>query len=284
MDHTHFQTIVVGVDFSTYSKIVVKQASQMAKEYKAQLILVHTLNSASFMSGQFPFVDLEDEFIQPLTKEVISFYKLKNLIAEMKLEAKVVVNIGRPAEGIIAIAKQQDHPLIVVGHKGKSTFMGRFFIGSTAEQLALHSPFPVWIHRGNDVKFPKKILLPCDFSKRSTTSLAAAQSLNGLPKTKYEFFHVIQEPLPVLDINQWKQRMNEIKRQESAHQREFRKRFPQIPLKSVTGEAAPLIAKESKKFDLIAMAPHSREGLFAGFGSVTAKVVRSGDTPVLITR
>ena len=274
----HFQTIVVGVDFSPYSKIVVKQALALAKGHSAHLVFVNSVNNTSFMAGEVPLLDIEKEIIKPLTHEIITFYKLKDLAPG----SKVVVNLGRPANGIIDVAKDFQTPLIVVGHKGKSTPMGRFFLGSSAEQLALHSPFPVWIHRGDSVKIPNKILLPCDYSSRATASLEAAKCLKG-SKPKYEFFHVTQHPLPVLDAVQWKMALRAFKLKENTRQRLFHEKFPRVPLVKRAGDPAPLIMKESKKFDLIAMTPHNREGLFSGFGSVTAKVVRAGDTPILIT-
>ena len=278
MNQSNFQTVVVGVDFSPYSRIVVKQALELAKKHKAQLIFVHALSSTALMTGDIK-VDIKNDFIKPLTEEIVLFYKLK----ELAPTAKVVVSLGRPCDIIISMAKKFQTPLIIVGHKGTSTLMGRFFIGSTAEQLALHSPFPVWIHRGNAVKLPKKILLPCDYSKRTTNSLEVVKSFDDSSKSKYEFFHVFQQPFPFLDADEWHRSMEAIREKENSNQKKFHKRYPEVPFKCKLGHPAHLIAEESKKFDLIAMAPHNREGIFSGFGSVTAKVVRSGNTPVLIT-
>lgn len=278
MSQSRFQTIVVGVDFSPYSKIVVKQALALALEQKAETVFVHTFSNLALTTGEV-YIDIDKEFIKPLTKEVISFYKLK----EIAPNSKIVVSLGKASDEIIALARRTQAPLIVVGHKGKSTSFGRFFIGSTAEQLALHSPYPVWIHRGNSVRHPQKILLPCDFTKRTSASLDLAKAFNGSSKSKFEFFHVVQPPVPILDAAQYKLMRQKLERHEAAHQQQFHDRFPEVPLVKKSGEPAPLIARESKKFDLIAMAPHSREGIFSGFGSVTTKVVRQGSTPILIS-
>jgi nucleotide-binding universal stress UspA family protein len=277
MNGSKFKTIVVGVDFSDYSKIVVKQAAKLAEIYGAKLIFVHSLSFTIYSSSYQMFTDFMRDVVEPIKAEIRSFYRQKDLA-----QSEVVVEVGTASEVIIRIAKASENPLIVVGHKGQSG-LGRFFLGSNAERLALHSPFPVWVHRGNSVRVPKKILLPCDFSQRTQTSFNIANDISNGEKTKLEFFHVQQMPVPILDVVGFRAAMKKFSAYESRKKREFKISFPKVPLKASVGEPASSIEKESKKFDLIAMAPHSREGVFSNFGSVTAKVVRNGDVPVLIT-
>jgi len=274
-----FKTIVVGVDFSNYSKIVVRQAAQLAEKFETKLIFVHSIKNISLMTGEVP-LDLENDFIRPLSKEVISFYKLKKIAPN----STVIVSVGRASDTIITAAKEAEAPLIVVGHKGATaTALGHFFLGSTAEQLALHSPFPVWIHRGNTAKVPNKVLLPCDFSDRTTKSVQTVKGLNDFNGAQYEFLHIAQEPSPIVGGQRWKKAVKAFRKNETVYRKKFQALYPDIPLKCVSGDPAQLIVKESKKFDLVAMAPNNREGLFSTFGSVTAKVVRSGEIPVLIS-
>src|SRR5690348_5761595 len=100
MNQSHFQTIIVGVDFSGYSKTVVKQATLLAKEQGAELVFVHAQN---IISGELPYTysDLEDEFIKPLTAKVHSFYKIKDLAPN----SKVIIKIGRANDSLISVAK-----------------------------------------------------------------------------------------------------------------------------------------------------------------------------------
>ncbi len=65
MSQKRFQTVVVGVDFSPYSKLVVKQALALAKTQRASLIFVHSVNSTALMTGEVPF-DFENDLIKPM--------------------------------------------------------------------------------------------------------------------------------------------------------------------------------------------------------------------------
>ncbi len=46
-----FQTVVVGVDFSRYSRLVVRQAERLAREFDCKLILVHATFQPMQISG-----------------------------------------------------------------------------------------------------------------------------------------------------------------------------------------------------------------------------------------
>jgi nucleotide-binding universal stress UspA family protein len=48
------------------------------------------------------------------------------------------------------------------------------------------------------------------------------------------------------------------------------------------GTVADRIRDHAENFDLIAISPHEKTKTKTPFGSVTAKVVRSGDKPVLV--
>jgi nucleotide-binding universal stress UspA family protein len=279
MKNPMFKNIVVGVDFSDYSKIVVKQAVKLAEFYQAKLIVVHSISSMLYTNDVRMYYDIQKDIVKPMEEEVYSFYGLDKLSEK----PKVYVSLSTPGALINSVAGSYKNSLILVGHRGQSK-LGRFFLGSNAEYLALSAERPVWIHRGNSVGIPKKILLPSDFSPRTKTSLKIAEGFRNGSKPTLEFFHAHQGPTPVLDIKKYQKLWNAYAVSETNKRRRFQKLFPSVPFKAVDGDVAASILSESKSFDLIAMAPHNRKGLFSKLGSVTSKVVRTGETPVLVIR
>lgn len=279
MKNPGFKNIIVGVDFSDYSKIVVKQAIKLAEYYEAKLVLVHSISTALYTADVRMYYDITNDIVKPMEDEVISFYSLD----ELDEKPKVFVAMSTPTALINSVAESYRNSLIVVGHRGQSK-LGRFFLGSNAESLALSAVRPVWIHRGNAVRVPRKILLPSDFSPRSKASLKVAQSFANGKKPALEFFHAQGMPEPILDIGRYQKLLAGFNAVESDKRKRFKALFPKVPFKTVTGDVISSILDESKKFDLIAIAPHNRKGMFARFGSVTGKLVRTGDTPILVTR
>lgn len=75
----------------------------------------------------------------------------------------------------IVVGVRRQNPLIVVGHKSGHA-IARLFIGSVAEKLAASSPFPVWIHRGNKIIVPRKILIPSDLERKFERAFRGAEA------------------------------------------------------------------------------------------------------------
>ncbi len=279
MKKSTFKTIVVGVDFSDYSKIVAKQAIKLAELYHAKLAFVHSISPVFYTPDVRMYYDVAKDIVKPLEEEVVSFYGLDKLSET----PKVHIALSTPSALINRVAGIYPNSLIVVGHRGLSK-LGRFFLGSNSESLALSAVRPVWIHRGNVVRIPRKILLPSDYSSRSKASLKVAQTFANGRKPSLEFFHAQGAPVPVLDIDRYQRLLETFNKSETNKRKRFKSLFPRVPFKTVTGDVVSSILDESKKFDLIAIAPHNRKGIFSRFGSVTGKLVRAGDTPILVTR
>src|SRR3989338_6265468 len=177
-----FKTIVVGVDFSPYSKLVVKQAKLLSQLCNTKLVLVHAIHDpveyspSLYMS--FPNLISEKSYEERIKK----MYEIRNS------SAKIIAKRGTPASLLQETARKFSKPLIVVGHKGQSKIVD-FFFGSTAQILALKSKIPVWIHRGNKVIKPAKVLIPHDLSLESNHAIDIVKKLSLTTPLTYEVFH-----------------------------------------------------------------------------------------------
>jgi nucleotide-binding universal stress UspA family protein len=251
-----FRSIVVGLDFSKYSKKVLDQAVALGKFYSVPVVAI-------YCSGEKVGDEIREYFDD--------YYDLRR----RGVKATVICDV--PEHGLIKEARKQRAPLILVGHKGHSV-ISEFLLGSAAERLALKSPFPVWIQRGNKIVKPLKFLVPHDLKKPSDNALKLARQLKGVTEALF----VSHEPVPVLDYETWVEVHNEVIKINKKALLKFRRSHPRTKIRSAKGDPAEAIIRYGRKFSAVIMSPHSHREGFHGFGKVTNKVVRGAPVPVLI--
>lgn len=273
-----FQTIIVGVDFSRYSKIVFKQAIQLAEQFNAKLVLAYAdYNEWQVASPEIPYVPQVS--LKDLTAEVERFYHIR---PSPKLS--VEVRRGLPETVVLGIAKQYPQPLIIVGSQGKNA-ISRYLLGSHAEAIALKSKYPVWVHRGNKIVPFKKVLIPTDFSKSSNKQIDQIKDWKNKIPLSLRFLYVKPEALPILNYPAYMQVTKEIKNTMKNSLNQFRRRNRGLPVLTLSGmDPSEKISSVGRKYDVIAMNPHNRSGLFHRFGRVTSKVIRLSNNPILVMR
>lgn len=270
-DQQKIENLIVGLDLSTYSKVIVREAKALAKKWNLKPVYVYVFEDTSIFDNRFDY-----------KRNKVSAYYSKEMQKKLRLEEdEVVVRFGRPSDQIIAEAKSRPNSMILIGHRGMSP-IGRLFIGSTAENIALKSPVPVWVHRGEKVVMPKKILVPADFSPRSDRAVGKIIALNNTLKSSVELFHVMQQPAPVLDYSTYSAFYNEIKKDDDLGVKKLKKKFPKMKLKTAVGNIIYEIGQRSKGFNVVALSPRTESKKAPFFGGVTAKLIRNSDKPVLV--
>ncbi len=272
MSKRTIKNLIVGVDLSNYSKVVAREAKELSEKLKIPATFVYVFQDIAIFDEAFKFK--KPELSKHYEKEFRRKYSLSK-------NDNVIVRYGRPYEEIIATAKNFEDPMIIAGHRGYNSFV-RFFLGSTVERLALVSPFPVWIHRGKAVVVPKKILIPCDLSARSHHTISEIGPLKSALKASTEFFYVMPEPMPVLDYQTYSIIHEQLMKIETRKVRSFRKKHPGLKTVKALSGAVYKIQERAKNFDLIALSPKNHKKSVPFFGSVTTKLLRSGDKPILV--
>ena len=269
-----FKTIIVGVDFSPYSKIVVSQAKLLSKLWKARLVLVHAIHDpveyspSLYMS--FPNLISEKSY----EERILKFYGIT------QASAKVLARRGTPAALLVATAGKFSKPLIMAGHKGQSKIVD-FFFGSTAQMLALSSGIPVWIHRGSKVDDPKRILIPHDLSESANHSIDIVKQLALTSPLNYEVFFVKERAFPVLDYKTYMDFDARLVKQSRLKIGNLLKSYPHLPFVAANGEVTEKIVKRTEKFDLLLMTHHNPPKYFSK--RETAELLRRIKTPMLVT-
>jgi nucleotide-binding universal stress UspA family protein len=147
---SRIRTILHPTDFSRASAPAFKRAVQMAKDNRAQLLILHILAPASPMlmtDGYVPpkvYDDMEAAARAEAQKQ------LRRLVEKAKhagARVKPILLEGIAHERIIQAARSRKADLVVIGTHGRTGF-ARFFLGSVASRVLAISPCPVLTVRG----------------------------------------------------------------------------------------------------------------------------------------
>ena len=141
--------ILHPTDFSRASGAAFLKAVALAKESRAELLLVHVLLPTT------PFIG--DGYISPKTYEELEASARRGAQRELakvvaraqkaKARVKAVLLEGVPYDKIARVARSKRADLIVMGTHGRSG-LSKFFLGSVAERVIALAPCPVLTVRG----------------------------------------------------------------------------------------------------------------------------------------
>jgi nucleotide-binding universal stress UspA family protein len=164
-----FQRILVAVDGSDAAKRAVKTAAELAVKAYAAVQLVNVV-SPPVPFGLAPIpeaLELEGKLFQAGWQMLAEMRKL--IPSGINVEDKVLE--GRPADEIIAQAKNWQADLVVVGDHNQH-LLSRFLLGSTADAVVRHAPCPVLVVR-KQVREPSTCK-KCEATERTVAAPAEA--------------------------------------------------------------------------------------------------------------
>ncbi|HEX5491794.1 MAG TPA: universal stress protein [Candidatus Udaeobacter sp.] len=136
--------IVVPVDFSEFSERALKYAVQMAKEFKAELLLVHVVEAfpIDYMLGIKSAEQANQWQVQQSEK------RLREVCGKLTSEDSVAVSssvkFGKPFQEIVHFASEHQIDLIIIATHGY-TGLKHIQLGSTAEMVVRHATCPVLV-------------------------------------------------------------------------------------------------------------------------------------------
>ncbi|MGZ4057272.1 MAG: universal stress protein, partial [Bacteroidia bacterium] len=169
--------ILVPVDFSEQSLIALEQSYNLAREYNAEITLLHVIEEHGMLSKFFSKQQHED-----LKKNIQK--ELDDLAANVEKKSKVKVNTliakGTIYEKISEVAELINATMIVMGTNGDEGKRKRF-IGSNALRVVRESSVPVITIKGKHHRNGcKNIVLPLDLSKETREKVTKAIELSKL--------------------------------------------------------------------------------------------------------
>ena len=138
------EKILFPTDFSEHSKHAFTYALSFAKEYGAQLHMLHVVEDVQYLANAYmfdvpmmpSFADMEEN----RQKEMEEFIEREVTDASIKIEKSI--RHGRPFLEIIQAAKDESVDLIVIATHGRGGLEHALF-GSTAEKVVRKAPCPV---------------------------------------------------------------------------------------------------------------------------------------------
>lgn len=133
--------ILVPTDFSPSSEAGVEYAAAMAKQFGAEVILVHVVESFPYMITDTVTVVSYTDSLKTVAQALLD--GLSSKLSKEGLSIKThLATIGFPPGEIIKRAEREKADIIVMATHGR-TGLGRLLMGSVAEKVVRLSPVPV---------------------------------------------------------------------------------------------------------------------------------------------
>jgi nucleotide-binding universal stress UspA family protein len=295
------RTILLPTDFSRSSRQALPHALFLARQFGAELHLLH----AVVWRGE----DSDPARAFPDREEILA---RMSEIAESEMAALVAPHRGEPLRlrevrerglyagpVILDYAREHDVDLIVIGTHGRRGPQ-HLILGSIAEEVVRHAHCPVLTVRAHEEAGElapwSRLLVPYDFSGHARTALAYGRELAGIYGARLDLLHVIEtHAYPTFYGNVGSEpvlrRVAELRARAAD---EMEKAYaatpgPEVPHRCFTADGRPSaeIARfaEDNGSDLIVVATHGLSGLERLLlGSTAEAVVRSAPCPVFTVK
>ena len=282
------QRIVVGIDIFEKSNNVLKRALMVAKQNKADLFIVHAVQSSwlsipNYFGGKKVTVD-----IKSIKKKIDK--KIKVLNKECKVSYTILVKEGDADDILLYESKLLKADMLIVGSNTKSK---KNLLGTTAEKVAQQSHLPVLIVKNSAKDLYQKVVAPTDFQTQSKQSILFAKNIFPGIKIKavhtYEAFYAAgiytagSYTLDGLDIQKYNQAAKDVA------QNNLKKFMKVLSIKQGKIIDGGLNTKESllkyinkNSYDLVVIGSRSTSGFQALLGSLASSIIREATTDVLV--
>jgi universal stress protein A len=146
--------ILVPIDFSELSRKAMQYGLTFAKQFNAEVHLLHVVEFTPLAAPAPPLPIIQDETTratlhESAAKQLAAWRDESGLTARVK--ASVRDGVAAHAE-IVNAATEGNIDLIILGTQGR-TGLAHLLIGSTAERVVRHAPCPVLVVREREHDF-----------------------------------------------------------------------------------------------------------------------------------
>ena len=310
-----YRTVLVPLDGSAFGEHALPLALSIARRAgaKLQLVYVHTPLTALYGDGivyrdeslEAYFEKTQQNYLEGVAKRLGSVCRVP--VATLRLEGEIAATIGRQA-----VSGGADLVVMTTHARGP---LGRFWLGSVADELVRSLPGPLLLVRPGEgtpdlTREPilKHILLPLDGSTLAEQIIEPAIALGRLMNADYTLLRVIHPVLPascylegtaeshslhqsvqsVLDKIARMHKELQVEAQAYldlvAQRLRAQSLFVQTRIVAEEQPAAAILHEAmGPGCDLVALETHGRRGLARLIrGSVAEKVLRSVSQPMLV--
>jgi nucleotide-binding universal stress UspA family protein len=144
-----FARIVVGTDGSETAAQAVREATELAKQTGATLVVVSAFDPVSEVRLREERLEAPSDIehtVGPNEDVEAILAEAAKQVEGAGVNVHTVARQGEPADAILDVAEDQNADLIVVGNKGM-TGAKRFLLGSVPNKVSHHAPSSVLIVR-----------------------------------------------------------------------------------------------------------------------------------------
>lgn len=188
------KNIMVATDFSACADGALTHAQRLARRYGGTLYVLNVLPHTPFVESAEP---------DPEQMLATAQMKMDAVAASLQgIKHTELIREGEVPEVISQLVRDHHIDLIVLGTEGR-TGLGKFLLGSVAEDVFRHAECPVLTLGPHAVRWtgeegPKHILYATDFGASSLLGLASALSLAEEHHALLTMAHIAPEPGVVL--------------------------------------------------------------------------------------
>jgi len=147
---TNIKKILVGIDYSEYSREAARTAVAMARSLNAEVIFLHVCEIPAFLGSSWGtynrpllsnFLSRQDELMEGSGRELSEFARE---FSDEGVDITERVEKGYPFMETMRVAEEECVDLIALGTHGKSG-MKQILIGSVAEKIVRKAPCSVLV-------------------------------------------------------------------------------------------------------------------------------------------
>ncbi len=269
--------ILVPVDFSECSEYALRVASDLARNYNAEIIALHMMGmNDNVLTNSQTKEMLEGIYYIKLAKKRFEEFLDKDFLKGITVTDSVY-NYTEFNE-LNQVAKEKNADLIVMGSHGSSG-LTEVFVGSNTEKVVRYSEVPVLVIKNKHDSFKiKNAVFACDFSLENVDVFNKAM----------KFYEILNSKVTLLYINVPGQNYRNTKEMESLVKEFLQKANATHFLNNVayyndyTVEDGIFNFSLNNEIDTIALPTHGRRGLAHFFsGSISEDLVNHSDIPVI---
>ncbi|MBI4564199.1 MAG: universal stress protein [Planctomycetes bacterium] len=275
------ERILVPLDGSPLAERILDFVQRIFRHEEVELSLLHAFG--------VPPVQVDYAALAARNRQEGENYlrSMEEKAKSLGMKAKRILDESHPAHAILEHAARERAGWIAMSTHGR-TGLSRFVLGSIAEKVLRASSVPLLLLRSfsNGAESApretavRKALVPLDGSENSLRVLRPLKVLLRHQDARAELLHV-QPPAP--EPGHWPP--SDVPLQQA--ERELAQAGIPSEYHLRVGDPASEILAEAaaRAVDLIAMTTHGRSGVSRWvLGSVTEKVVRAADAPLLVVR
>jgi nucleotide-binding universal stress UspA family protein len=292
-----FERILVPLDGSELSETAIPYAEELASSLGSEVILYHVYGREHQLQEH-----MHQTYLDRLAETVRSnIKKRQHKSAEVKVTTKV--EAGEPTENICNLVDKNKITLIIMTAVSASGYKIGKMLGSVTDHLCRTVPIPIMLIRlpgaqrtAGKERLINRILIPLDGSELSKLALPVGEELASKLKVSATLFQMANMiriyddgtgASAYVDYTKFDEiEKKRVSAEMIALESDLKQKGLDVTHVVTSGwDAAYEIIELCKKIDtdLVVMSTHGRSGLSRWvFGNVAEKVLRHGETPILL--